>query len=61
MELNFKTDVETPSVPNYIRRTDGQMMPLSAFTDDALREIGAAWTEGLIANAQRQRKGFWGK
>lgn len=54
--LSVKATVITPSVPNFIRCADGQNLPLSAFEDDGLRQIAAAWTDALLENAARQRK-----
>ena len=47
--------VLTPMVPNFVQTTDGQTVAVSTLTDDELREIGANWTEELIAKAHRQR------
>lgn len=47
-------EVETPMVPNFLRLSDGQSVPLCAVTEDGLREIGKAWTEELIRRAQEQ-------
>ncbi len=54
--VTVKASVECPRVPNFFRMTDGQMIPVSAITDEGLRQIGAAWLESLRANAQRQRE-----
>ena len=54
--LTIKAQVETPRVPNFLRMTDGQMIPISAITDEGLRELGAAWIGELLANARRQRE-----
>lgn len=50
--------VQLPMVPNFIR-LDGfdSSMSVGSFTDEALRKIGAAWTEALIAHAAERRKG----
>ena len=48
-------EVEVPRVPNFLR-TEATQLPLSAFTDDALREIGQDWTDNLIERAQKQRE-----
>lgn len=53
--LRVTADVECPRVPNFLRMTDGQTLPLAAVDEDGLREIGAAWTEALIERAREQR------
>ncbi len=47
-------EVETPLVPNFLRLSDGQSVPLCAVTEDGLREIAAAWTEELLKKAKKQ-------
>jgi hypothetical protein len=54
--LTVIAQIETPKAPDFIRMTDGQMLPVSAIEDSGLKAIGAAWTEDLIANAKRQRE-----
>ena len=54
-----------PKVPNFLcvwSKTvsgpgDNHVLPISAFTNDALREIGAAWTERLVERAEQLRSG----
>jgi hypothetical protein len=53
--LSVKMSVAVPKVPNYIFTTEGRV-PLSALTDEGLRELGAVWTEQLIQRANEQRK-----
>lgn len=53
--LSVKAEVELPMLPNFLRMTDGQSLPIEAVTDDTLRELGAAWTESLVEHAQRRR------
>jgi hypothetical protein len=47
-------EVETPRVPNFIRQSNGRMLPLCALEEESLREIGAAWTEDLVTRAREQ-------
>lgn len=54
--LTVTAQVELPTVPNFLRMTDGQSLPVSAVTEDHLRKIGEAWTEALIENARAQAK-----
>jgi hypothetical protein len=54
--LTVTAQIQTPFVPNFLRMTDGQMLPLSAVGDAGLRRIGKAWTEELIRRAAEQRK-----
>ena len=53
--LRVTADVECPRVPNFLRMTDGQTLPVSAVDEDGLRRIGEAWTERLIERAAEQR------
>ncbi len=50
-----KADIEVPRPPNFFIMSVG-VLPVSAVSDDDLREIGAAWTEALIERAAEQRK-----
>ena len=54
--LSVKAEIEIPYVPNVFRMSDGQSIPVQAVTEDALREIGAAWTEALVQHAAKRRK-----
>ena len=37
--INVKLTIDVPKVPNFLRTSDGQSVPLCAITDDGLREI----------------------
>lgn len=54
--LTVKAEVELPRVPNFLRMADGQTIPVSAITEEGLRQLGAEWITALIANAKRQRE-----
>lgn len=47
-------EIETPIVPNFLRLSDGQSVPLCAVTEDGLREIAKSWTEELLEKARKQ-------
>lgn len=49
-------EIEIPKVPNFLRMTDGQMLPVSAVDEAHLREIGKLWTEALVERAKEQGK-----
>lgn len=49
-------DVQLPMVPNFLRLTDGQTVPLCAAGDDDLRGIAKEWGEALVKRAAEQRK-----
>lgn len=52
-------NVETPTVPNFIRVKIGDVettQPLTFFTDLELREIVEKWKEKLFLNKDRQFK-----
>ena len=47
---------ETPLTPNYVRaKDDGGSVAIHHLADADLRRIGKAWTEELLAKAQRRR------
>jgi hypothetical protein len=46
--------ISTPTVPSFLI-SDGASVSVCLFSDDQLREVGARWTEELIAKAHRQR------
>jgi hypothetical protein len=54
--INVKLTVDVPTVPNYLRTSDGQSVPLCAITDDGLREIAEQWTRDLLARSKEQSK-----
>ena len=54
--LSVKAEIKIPSMPNFFIMSDGQSIPVQAVTEDALREIGAAWTEALVQHAAKRRK-----
>lgn len=57
------TKLQTPSVPNYILHDVPVRSPIAEspktdiadLSDDVLRQIGAEWTEALIARARVRR------
>lgn len=54
--LTVTAQVEVPRVPNFLRMTDGQTIPVSAITDAELKRLAVAWGEDLVKNAKRQRE-----
>ena len=55
IEIQVKATVEIPQVPKFLKMNDGQTIPISAITEEGLREIGEAWTLELINAAAKQR------
>lgn len=53
--------IETPRVPNFLRMSDGQTVPLCAVTDEGLRQLGAEFTEERLARAREQHRDTYGK
>ena len=53
--ITVKAEVLTPGTPNFLKMTDGQMLPIEAVSDDGLRLIGEAFTKELIERAQIKR------
>lgn len=52
MKVNIKTDIEIPSVPNFIKEKGAsRTFPIQNFTEVELRAIAAEWTELLIKKA----------
>lgn len=57
MEIKVHFNVNIPRVPNYLLIGNGdEKIPLSAVTEDGLREIGKQWTEDLVARAKQMEK-----
>lgn len=54
--LTVKATIEIPRPPNFLRMTDGQSLPLSAVSDDDLREIARLMGERMVERAAEQRK-----
>lgn len=54
--IKVTMQVNIPSVPNYLKLSDEQVVPLYAITDDGLREIGKQWTEALIARSREMKR-----
>ena len=54
--INVKLTVDVPTVPNYLRTSDGQSVPLCAISDDGLREIAEQWKLDLLAHSKEQSK-----
>lgn len=54
MQCQIKIDCEIPIIPNYLKTSNGQV-PISAVTEEALKQLGAAWTEQLIMRARQLR------
>ena len=53
--LTVTATVKMPEVPGYFYMSDNGIMRIEDITDEGLREIGEAWTDELIATAQRIR------
>lgn len=56
MTLSVKADVRIPQVPNFLILSDDSKVPVSAITEQGLREIGAQWTDDLVARAKEQAR-----
>jgi hypothetical protein len=56
MKIKVQAQIEIPRVPNFLKMQGGQTIPVSAITEEGLREIGQRWTEALIARANEQSK-----
>jgi hypothetical protein len=54
MQVQIKIECEVPTVPNFLETVNGQV-PISAVTEEALRELGKQWTEALVMRARQQR------
>lgn len=54
MTIDIKIDCEIPQVPNFLKTSNGQV-PITAVTEEALKQLGAAWTKALIMRARQMR------
>lgn len=52
--LAVTMSVTIPMLPNYVQTSAGKV-GVEMLTDDALRQLGAEWTNCLIAHAQKRR------
>lgn len=55
MRIEVIAEVEIPRPPNFVRMSDGQSLPISALTGEALDELAEKWREALHKRAQEQR------
>lgn len=51
MKIKVTMEIEVPRVPNFLRRSDGVMMPINLISHESLRELGQQWTDDLINRA----------
>lgn len=57
MEVKVHYKVECPRVPNFLLVADSEeKVPISAITEEGLREIGRQWTLNLILRAKQMEK-----
>jgi len=49
-------EIEIPRVPNFLRMTDGQSLPLSAVSEEDLISIADEWKKSLCGRAIEMRK-----
>lgn len=54
MDATVKVLVLTPQLPRFVRTERGPIK-IEELSDDTLREIGAEWTNALVAKAQSLR------
>jgi len=54
--LTVKATVRVPTVPNFLLSDGDMKFPLSAFDDNALRQVAAEWTKNLLERAAEQRR-----
>ena len=51
--IRVTAEVEIPKTPNFLRMTDGQVLPLSAIDEASLRSVAKKWTEELIEKSRQ--------
>jgi len=54
--ITVTATVRIPRPPNFLRMTDGQVIPVEALMEDGLRELGAKWTDQLVEHARKRRE-----
>ncbi len=52
----IEVEIEIPMVPNFLRYGDRKLLPLSAFSEEELRDVAAAWTKELLSKAKSKKK-----
>lgn len=55
IKLDVKSEFQIPRVPNFIRNSLDDGLPIENISEEGLRQIGAAWTEMLIMKARQRR------
>lgn len=56
VNIDVKTSIECPIVPNYFRTDDGHTIPICNLSDDSLRKVAKLWEETLITKAHKQKE-----
>lgn len=54
--LTVSAKIKVPRVPNFLMTESGTTMPVSAFTEEGLRALGAEWIENLVARSKEQAR-----
>lgn len=49
-------ELELPSVPNFIRTTQNDVIAIEDLEDEVLRGLGRLWTDELVKKAREKRK-----
>jgi hypothetical protein len=53
--ITVETQLEIPSIPNFVRTQTGESIPIRELTDAQIETIGKAWAEEFLKKAQRAR------
>lgn len=56
LKVNIEERLNIPMVPNFIQKTDKELICLKDIEDSILEQIGKAWTENLIERKREQLK-----
>ena len=53
--IQVSYQVQVPSTPNFFKLANGSSVPISAITEEGLKEIGRQWTDELIKKAKDKK------
>lgn len=53
--LTVKASIRVPQLPNFLITESGESWPITALTEEGLRELGGEWVEELVRKAASMR------
>ncbi len=53
--MSMLVELRLPTLPNFIRTENGDLIPIAQLSENELRHLGAQWTEALVNLAAKRR------